>query len=221
MLCKISYISLGFCTVCHCDWKKHKHITYECNTQLTHAKSNTTSNTTSNKELSLKDIDKRIHALRDEQAQIQDVYKKLARFLYIKSILPINDVYIEYLEYFIREEQMKQGTRDYNTETIANLEKMIKDYKNEMESFKRILEEQKAAGKETETLSPDEVFTLAGTLYHLPINGKQIRAQVDGIKFGQRKCTADREKFVELPAKAASSKVMLQLRDIVSAEGNK
>ncbi len=168
--------------------------------------------------MSLAEIDQRITDLRKEQAHIQDVYKKLARFLYAKSILPINDVYIEYLQYFIHEEQMKQNTGDHNTEAIANLEKMMADYKNEMEPFKKFVKNQREAGEEIEILSSEEVFSLAGSLYHLAINGKQIRAQVDGIKIGQKKCAAEREKFVELPAKAAKSKVMLQLTNIVAPQ---
>jgi DNA-dependent RNA polymerase auxiliary subunit epsilon len=204
--------------VCQCRWRQHKHITYECDTRLTHAGSNTTSNTTTNKELSLREIDQRITDLRKEQTHIQDVYKKLAQFLHAKSLIPINDVYIEYLQYFIREEQMKQNTGDYNTETIASLEKMMVDYKNEMEQFKKTLQDQREAGEQIEIISFDEVFALAGSLYHLPINGKKIRAQVNEIKIGQRQSTSEREKFIELPAKAAKSQVMLQLKRIVTSQ---
>jgi DNA-dependent RNA polymerase auxiliary subunit epsilon len=206
--------------VCQCRWRQHKHITYECDTRLTHAGSNTTSNTTTNKELSLREIDQRITDLRKEQTHIQDVYKKLAQFLHAKSLIPINDVYIEYLQYFIREEQMKQNTGDYNTETIASLEKMMVDYKNEMEQFKKTLQDQREAGEQIEIISFDEVFALAGSLYYLPINGKKIRAQVNEIKIGQRQSTSEREKFIELPAKAASSKIMLQLKHIVTSQSH-
>jgi hypothetical protein len=217
LLYKASSIHLGFCTVCGCRWRQHKHITYECNTRRTHARSDATSSTVTNKELSLTEIDKRISDLRDEQRKIQDVYKKLARFLHANAILPINDGYIDYLQYFIREEQMKQNAGDHNPEVLANLEKMMTDYNSEMELFKKTLQEQRDSGDETEALQPEEVFALVGTLYHLPINGKQIRDQVDGIKISQGRCGAQRENFVELPGKAALSKVMRQLIDIVSA----
>jgi hypothetical protein len=98
---------------------------------------------------------------------------------------------------------------------------MMADYKDDMELFKKTLQDQRDKEEETEVLKPEDVFTMVGTLYHLPINGKQIRAQVDGIKIGQEKYSAQREIYVELPAKAASSKVMVQLKDIVSTKSRK
>ncbi len=204
--------------MCGCSWRKHKNITYEFNTRRTHARSNATSKTETNKVLSLSEIDKRIDDLREEERQIQDVYTKLARFLHANSILPINDGYIDYLQYFIREEQMKQSAGAHNTEVIASLEKMMVDYNSDMEVFKK---DQRDSDDETETLQPKEVFALVGTLYHLPINGEQIRQQVNGIRLSQENYAAKRENYVELPVKAASSKIMLQLKGIVCKRGKK
>jgi hypothetical protein len=166
--------------------------------------------------LSLADIDKRISDLREEESKIQDVYKKLAQFLHKNAILPINDDFIDYLRYFIREEQMKQSAGARNTEVITSLEKMMADYNSDMELFKKTLQDQRDSGDEAETLQPEEVFTLVGTLYRLPITGQQIREQVVGIQFGQEKYGVKHENLVSLPAKAASSQVMLKLRDIMS-----
>ncbi|CAF4234157.1 unnamed protein product, partial [Rotaria sordida] len=66
-------------------------------------------------------------------------------------------------------------------------------------------------------LKPDEIFPLVGTLYRLPINGSQIREQVNGLKLNQENLSAKREIFVQLPAKANSSKVMLQFKNIISS----
>lgn len=193
------------------------HITYKCDTNLTYEKPTpVSSSTTTNQQTSLSDIDQLITALRGEQAKIQEVYKKMAQFLCVHSLLPINDNYVEYLQYFIQVERGKRTNNADNTEVTANLQKMIADYTSEMEAFKKIVQEQKAAAKETKTLTPEEVFKLSGELYHLPINGKQIRAQVNSIQMGQEKTTNKREKLIELPARAADSTVMLRLRGIVS-----
>ena len=192
------------------------HITYKCDTNLAYEKSKATNSTTINQQTFLNDIDQLITALREEQAKIQDVYKKMAQFLCVHSLLPINNDYIAYLQYFIQEERGKRINNAGNTEVTANLEKMIADYTSEMEAFKKIVQEQKAAAQEIPTLTPEEVFKLSGDLYHLPINGKQIRAQVNSIRMGQEKTTNKREKLIELPARAAKSIVMLRLRGIVS-----
>jgi hypothetical protein len=162
----------------------------------------------------LSEMDKRIEDLRKEGKKLQDGYRKLARFLHANSLLPINDGYIDYLQYCINTE--KAGAR--NTEVIANLEKRVTDYNSEMELFKRTLQNQRDAGEEIETLEPEDVFDLAGTLYRLPINGKQIRDQVTVVKIAKDRYRAQNETYIEFPAKAASSKIMFQLKNIFSAK---
>ncbi|CAF4322401.1 unnamed protein product, partial [Adineta steineri] len=134
------------------------------------------------------------------------------------AILPVNDDFIEYLQYFIREEQMKQSTGAQNTEIIDSRERLKDDYNKEMGLYKKTLEEQKNSINSSQSVKPDEIFVLIETLYELPITGKQIKQQVDGIRIGQTRFGAQRETFVELPAKAASSKVMLELKEIVSTQ---
>lgn len=201
---------------CGCHWLQHKHITYEYNTSRTHINSNRTRNAGSNQEISLRGIDQRITDLREEAAKIQDVYKKLAGFLHANAILPINDDILEYLRYFIREEQLKQSAGARNADVIAGLEKMMAEFTNDMELFKKTLKEQKESGDMADVIQPEEIFILVGELYRLPINGQQIRQQVEGIKISQERYGAKRENPVHLPEKAKSSKVMLQLRDIVA-----
>lgn len=203
---------LGFCLVCDCHWLQHKHITYEYRTNRTHTKS-----TTERKQrLSSRDIDRRVDDLRKEAAQIQYVYRKLAEFLHTNSILPINDDVIEYLQYFIREEQMKQGAGAQNQDVIIGLQNMVNEFTSNIELLKRTLNEQKQAGSERDVIQPEKIFDLVGTLYALPITGRQIQQQVEGIKLGQERYGSQREILVKLPSKAASSRVMIQVRRITS-----
>ncbi|CAF3087293.1 unnamed protein product [Rotaria sp. Silwood2] len=198
----------GLCLVCGCNWRQHKHTTYDCNTYRTRIGSN--------KEMSLNDIDQHINNLREEENKIQDVYKKLVRFLHANAILPINDDFPEYLRYFLREEQMKQSAGAHNTEIITNLEKMMTDFMRDMELFKKTIHDERNSDNATENLRPEDIFILVSTLYQLPINGKLIREQIDEIEFSQEKYNTKREVHVDLPVKAVSSKVMLQLKNIVS-----
>ena len=192
------------------------HLTYKCDTTVTYEKPQAEDNTATDQQAFLNDIDRLITALLEEQTKIQDVYKKMAQFLCVHSLLPINNDYIEYLQYFIRVERMKLSNDTDNTEVTTNLAKMVADYTNEMEAFKKIVREQKVAGRKTSTLTPEEVFRLSRDLYQLPINGKLIRAQVNSIQIGQKKTTNKREKLIELPSTAAQSTVMIRLRGIVS-----
>jgi hypothetical protein len=166
--------------------------------------------------MTLTDIDKRISDLRAEEREIQNVYRKLAAFLYANSILPINDDIVAYLEYFIREEQMKQSAGARNTDVITGLETMMTDFKQEMELFKKTVEDQKDSANAMNIPKPEDIFDLVGTLYELPINGRQIQEQVNGIRISQEQYGAKGENYVSLPEKAAWSKVMIQMQEITS-----
>jgi hypothetical protein len=100
-----------------------------------------------------------------------------------------------------------------NPDVVQGLEKMMKDYEEEMNLFKQTIKNEKDASKSKDVLQPIEIFPLVGTLYRLPINGQKIREQVEGLKITQDNISAKREFFVELPAKAESSKVMLQFKN--------
>lgn len=168
------------------------------------------------KQLSLSDIDKRIGDLQEEAAKIRDVYQKLAKFLHANAILPINDDILEYLRYFVREEQMKQSAGAKNADVIANLEKMMEEYTKEMEMFKKTLEDHRNSADQTDVIKSEEIFTLVGSLFRLPITGQQIRRQVEGIRYSQEGNGTRRETYMNLPRKAESSKVMQQMIAVTS-----
>ena len=178
------------------------HITYEYRTNRVYLKPRTAN-------ISLADIDRRISDLRREAAEIQNVYKQLAAFLQANSILPINDAIIEYLKYFIREAQMKQ-----NLDVIAGLEKMMAEVAADINLLRTTLQQQKESRESRRVIGPSEIFTLVETLYSLPITGRQIREQVRGIQFSQRRQKRKHERFVELPRKAASTQVMRESTEI-------
>jgi hypothetical protein len=198
----LNVIFVGECLVCGCTWDQHQHITYEYETNLTHLDEN----------CSLEDIDKRITDLRNEKLEIEDVYKKLSKFLHANAILPLNDEILEYLKHFIQEEQMKTNCGEQNNEIIKGLEQMIDDYKQEMELFKETIKNEIDPINSIDVLKSEDIFTLVGKLYRLPINGKAIREQVDGLRLTQENIERKRENYVKLPIKANDSNVMRQFK---------
>ena len=81
----------------------------------------------------LSDIEQRINDLREEQRKMQDVYKKLVCFLCANALLPVNDDFLDYLEYFIREEQTMRNSGGNNAQTIVNLQRIKDEYKQDTE----------------------------------------------------------------------------------------
>lgn len=167
---------------------------------------------------SLSDIDQRVSDLREEKRKIEDVYKKLSKFLCANAILPLNDDILEYLKHFLKEEQMKGTSGRQNNDIIQGIEKMMNDYEEEMKLFKETIKNDKDPSNSKDVVKSDEIFTLVGTLYRLPINGAKIREQVQGLQMTHANISAQRELFVELPSKANSSIVMLQFQDFISSQ---
>ncbi|CAF1242265.1 unnamed protein product [Rotaria sordida] len=67
-----------------------------------------------------------------------------------------------------------------------------------------------------DALKSEDIFPLVGNVYRLPINGKEIREQVNVLKIGQTDISLEREVFDELSAKAISSTIMYQFKSIIS-----
>lgn len=155
----------------------------------------------------LEEINRRIDDLRNEKLQIEDIYKKLVKFLHAHAILPLNDDIIEYLKHFIREEQMKR-----NQTVVQGLEKTMENYRQEIQMFKETLANLQDTSSVKSILKPEEIFPLVETLYRLPINGAKIREQVHGLRITQGNMCADREVFIQLPEKAQESKIMSEFQ---------
>ncbi|CAF1508860.1 unnamed protein product, partial [Rotaria sp. Silwood1] len=169
-----------------------------------------------NKICSSSDIDKRIDDLEDEKVKIEDIYKKLSKFLHANGIISINDDILQYYKVFLKEEQLKNKFGCQNNDVIGGFEQMMQDYTTEMNSFKDTIRNENDSSNSKDVLVAENIFNLAGTLYRLPINGKKIREQVDCLKISQNDISSKREVFVELPIKANSSAMMRQFENIIS-----
>jgi hypothetical protein len=165
-------------------------------------------------------IEKRINDLKEEQEAIIKVSTQLTQFLHENALTPVNDDILEYIQHFIREEQMKKNGGVQNDGIIDGLNKLLVDYKNEMEILQQGLKMSQTSlatnsSNQTNIVQPEEIFILVGTLYRLPINGAKIRAQVDELKRVQEKFSRNKEQTVNLPAEADSSLLMTDLINIL------
>ena len=109
-------------------------------------------------------IDQHIVDALDEQEKIEDVYKKLCKYLQIHCTIPFNE---------------------------------------------------RHSANQTELIDAENIFPLIATLYDLPIHGERIRMQAEELKHKPSKIE-EREIFVQLPAKADSSSLMLEFKRCMS-----
>jgi hypothetical protein len=133
----------------------------------------------------------------------------------------VNDDILEYIQHFIREEQIKKNAGANNQSVIDGLKKLLNDYRYEMEILQLGLKMNQTSlatnsSNQTNIVQPEEIFLLVGKLYRLPINGAKIRAQIDELKMVQQKFNRNREQIVGLPIEAESSSVMEDLKHILT-----
>ncbi|CAF2645522.1 unnamed protein product [Rotaria sp. Silwood2] len=170
--------------------------------------------TQARKLLSLSQIYTHITNTQDEQTKVQNVYRKLCKFLQVNAILPLDEDLLKYIQDVIRKKESKKNSGAQNDDTIHHLEKLKSNYANEIE-LKRTMEDEKRSSNKTDLIQPKDIFPIVTTLYNLPFSGPEIRKQIEELKINQ-KMTEKQEIFVELLKKVASSKLMLQLKKILS-----
>lgn len=131
------------------------------------------------------------------------------------ALVEIDDVYEEYLKYFIDEESQKQKGGVDNAEVIAKLQKHREEYLEHMKFLKSTSKEPKASSNQE--IAQDElesVFALVRTLYDLPITGRQIREQVEGITFAEKRNIRLKEQVIQLSGHVVSSTMMQELAQL-------
>ncbi|CAF3475891.1 unnamed protein product [Rotaria sp. Silwood2] len=148
------------------------------------------------------------------------VCTQLTQFLRVNALNPVNDDILEYIEHFIREEKTKKNAGVQNDDVIAGLEKLLVDYKNEMNILQQAMKITSTtisnnSSNSTDVIKSEQIFLLVGSLYRLPINGAKIREQIEGLKNIQSKFSKNREHVVNLPIEANSSSVMTDLKNIL------
>ncbi|CAF4550329.1 unnamed protein product, partial [Rotaria sp. Silwood2] len=113
---------------CGCMRKEHMYITYEVRKFITNIVTNSKNITQS----PIDGIEQLIKDLKEEQEAIIKVCTQLGQFLRANALSPVNDNILEYIEDFIREEKTKRSAEVQNDGVIVGLEKLLVDYKNEM-----------------------------------------------------------------------------------------
>jgi hypothetical protein len=193
-------------------------ITYENHSNLMPSDINNRKNGNQENQSLLSVVDKYISDLQQEQATIENSYKKLSKFLHINAIHPCNNDILDYLRLFIREEQMKQKSGIQNDDVINGLTEIMKNYEDDRDAFEKILANEKDSSNATDLLKTDDVFLLVGELYRLPINGTRIRYLINILKISEDNAVRKMENRVKLPEKAALSNIMCKLKDVISPE---
>lgn len=145
------------CQQCSCRWETHMHITYDQVQKSTQTKDpeierlikdNADEKTIS--DTAIKNCNTMIKELEHEQKVITQISVKYGIFLKKNAILPYNDVYEDYLNHAIKEEERcAVETRD--TVKLDKLKQMIDEYREE----RKIIEN--AMNTQGQAITPAEV----------------------------------------------------------------
>jgi hypothetical protein len=163
-------------------------------------------------------IDKRISDLKEEETIIRQICVKFTQFLEANSITPLRASILEYLHHFIREEKQKQMKGKDNVEMIRGLEEMIKNSEEEISSLKQTIPS--TIDDFDNSIQIEEMFMIVQKLHALPINGKLIGQQINGMTEAWAQTGARNEKYVDLPKDSKYSKLFLALKEILDGKKN-
>ncbi|CAF0979514.1 unnamed protein product [Rotaria sordida] len=124
------------------------------------------------------------------------------------------------LTQFLRANVLNPSAGVQNNSVIAGLEKLLVDYKHEMDILQQAMKINSTtisnnSSDSTDVIKPEQIFLLVGSLYRLPINSAKIREQIEGLKRIQSKFTQNREHVVNLPVEADCSSVITDLKNIL------
>ena len=171
-------------------------------------------NSTQDNQSLLRNIEKYINDLQDEQTKIENIHKKLLRFLYIHAVYPFNSDIADYLQLLIGLEQMKQKAGAQNGSVIDNLVEVMSSYENEIN---RIKNESENDRNSKDILKSEDIFMLVGNLHRSPIHGTQLRHKINLLKISEETAVKRMEKRIKLPRKALSSDILSMLTSLISS----
>lgn len=124
------------------------------------------------------------------------------------AIAPFNDAFIDYLDLFIRAEEMKPANRGGSNKVLEDLKQLAEEHNKKKQRFRQ------RPDTFRNDMTASTVFDLIDKLYDLPINGKFILKQMKILKGALPGFTKLGENMVALPNVRRDSSVMHQLKVI-------
>ncbi|OQV23100.1 putative Neoverrucotoxin subunit beta [Hypsibius exemplaris] len=166
----------GNCSICHCPWTYHMHMTYSVTEKVIDVKSSDVEASLAANETKIQTIQRivgecrqRKRQLEDEQGVINVAAAKFAVYLKMNAITPYNDALARYMDHLIvlEEEKVSHGG---SPAMLEGLQRNREIYAAELEIIKCALDK----GEKCDVTTGDMQETLA-RLSSLPLNGKAIR----------------------------------------------
>ncbi|CAG8959796.1 hypothetical protein HYFRA_00001704 [Hymenoscyphus fraxineus] len=184
-----------YCRQCRHHWQEHLHILYELVEKTVTAVDGTIqqklashANDLTLRETALKQHDQRISEYKQEREKIRDAAAKFGVFLKKYSLAPYNDALIAYLDYLIKEEQMKVQAGGSNKRLLSFTEERHKH----TEAIK-VITENLNSNANWETMSEGAIDRMVQSLYKLKHFGSTLENLRHGI------ATAHEATYREIP----------------------
>ncbi|RHZ71060.1 hypothetical protein Glove_262g37 [Diversispora epigaea] len=204
-----SAITNGICDFCGCNWDEHMHVDNEL--ILVHTKVidkdvenaiNEKRSFQEQKKMAMEASLRKVAELKEEQKIITDINVKFVQFLRQSTIVPFVDSYIDYLDHFIREEQIKKNanSKNFNDAILKGLEDARKEYTEKIDLIKKAIENDDDS---IETISSDDMSKIEQQLNELKHNGEALKdiEKKEKKKYSQKHIFENREKYYTFPKK--------------------
>ena len=171
------------CRRCGHHWQQHLHILYELSEETVTVEDTAIvqqlkahANDVTLRETALRQHEQRIKEYEQERNTIRDAAAKFGVYLRKNSLAPYNDALIAYLDYLIKEEQVKVqvGSSD------KRLQSLLEERRKHQEAIEVITRNQNS-NVNTRELSDDRIKQKIQDLYHLKHFGAILKNMQQGI----------------------------------------
>ncbi|CAG8541201.1 10785_t:CDS:1 [Diversispora eburnea] len=200
----------GTCKTCKCNWDTHMHVDHELIPVYTkvidknvESAINEKRSFQEQKKMAMEASLRKVAELKEEQKVITDINVKFVQFLKQSTIVPFIDAYIDYLDHFIKEEEIKKNVspKNFNDAVLKGLEDAKKEYTEKINLIKKSIENN---DNSIETISPDDMSKIEQQLNELKHNGealKDIKEKKEKEKYNQKHIFENQEKHYNFPKK--------------------
>jgi len=195
LICCAAFQYADNCHRCGHHWQEHLHILYELIEETVTAKDSAIelklknhANDVTLRQTALTQHEQRINEYKQEREIIRDTAAKFGVFLRKYSLAPYNDALIAYLDYRIKEEQMKVQVGGSNKQLLSLTEERHK-HSEAIEVIMRNMN----SGVNWDNLSEGAIDRMVQQLYSLKHFGSTLKNMKQGI------ATAHQATYREIP----------------------
>ncbi|GAB6028998.1 hypothetical protein CHUAL_004787 [Chamberlinius hualienensis] len=179
--CEVMNYETGNCNMCGCSYTVHIHKYYGIREvaekvidKVVKTQLDSATNASKRANEILIQTKNRIADYTEEKIIVTKSMATFAHFLSNNAIICYNDAFIKYINYRIENLKALPNNDDSNGELVVELERMIQEYKRNIEALESAMRDANAGKSAAKEITSDDIIKTIDKLKKLPICGAKI-----------------------------------------------